>query len=74
MFDAVCVAIRDALGFEKVARLPRRGGGELVAAAGVGWHGRARRELPARDRSGVARCSTPPSSARAASCSSATRP
>jgi diguanylate cyclase (GGDEF)-like protein/putative nucleotidyltransferase with HDIG domain len=47
MFDAVCVAIRDALGFEKVMLfLPDGPGGELVPLATCGWPAEALVGLP----------------------------
>jgi diguanylate cyclase (GGDEF)-like protein len=47
MFDAVCVAIRDALGFGKVMLfLPGSPGGELVPLATCGWPAEALAALP----------------------------
>ena len=47
MFDAVCVAIRDALGFEKVMLfLPKAPGGELAPIATCGWPHEALDAMP----------------------------
>jgi diguanylate cyclase (GGDEF)-like protein/putative nucleotidyltransferase with HDIG domain len=47
MFDAVCVAISDALGFERVMLfLPESPGGELVPIATCGWPREALDALP----------------------------
>jgi diguanylate cyclase (GGDEF)-like protein/putative nucleotidyltransferase with HDIG domain len=48
MLDAVCAAIRDALGFEKVMLfLPQEPGGELVPLASGGWDAEELAAIPA---------------------------